>query len=586
MRVTKSFLSLLVAISIFAVACPSTTPPQSGALVDDLGRSVDIEGIPQRIISLAPSNTEILFALGLGDKVVGVTEYCNYPAEALDKEKVGGFSTPDIEKIIALQPDLILAADIHAKETIPALEERGLVVFALAPKNLDGILEDIQMVGKITAKEEEASKLVTQMVSRIKAITDVTKDLDEKPRVFYITWHDPLWSAGSETHHQELIEKAGGENIFQDITGYKTVDLETAIVRNPEVIIACTGHGEAKDKPFEWAKEESRLSVTAARKNNRIYQIDSDMVSRTGPRIVDALEWLAYFIHPEIFGEPAVSNYPMDIVDQTGQTVIIPTKPTKIISLSTANTEILFALGAGSNIVGVDDCSKRDLKEKIPELEEVSEVGSYAGVDIEKVIALHPDLVLAVPYQKEAVERLEDLGLPVVTLEATSIEAVLNDIELIGKIVDREEGTSIVISDIEEILKNIAEGTSNLTEAERPTVLYLCEPLWVAGSNTMANDLIQRGGGVNAFSDLDGYKEVDLETIIARDPQVIFCVQGYAPTLEYIMGEARLKGVAAVKNGRVYGIPAFLVDIPGPRIIDALELIAGCLHPGLFEQKT
>lgn len=566
-------------------ACSPSKLTSTGSVVDDLGRSVNIEKIPQRIVSLAPSNTEILFALGLREKVVGVTEHCNYPPEALDKEKIGGFSTPDIEKVVALQPDLILAADIHSKEVIPALEERGLTVFALVPENLDGTLEDIQMAGEITGKEEEASELVKQMENRIKVITDKTENLQERPNVFYITWHEPLWTSGSGTFIHELIDKAGGVNIFQDVIEHKAVDIELVIARNPEIIIACSGHGEAKDEPFEWAKSEPRLQAIEARKNNRIHQIDADLVSRSGPRIIDALEWFAYFIHPEIFGRPSsISDYPMEIVDQMGRTVTIPIKPARIISLSTANTEILFALGARSNIVGVDDCSKRDLKEKMPELEEVVEVGSYAGVDIEKVIALQPDLVLAVPYQKEAVESLEELGLPVFTLEARSIEAVLNNIKLIGRIIDREADTSILASNIEQRSKNIAEKTSELTEAEKPTVLYLYEPMWVAGSNTMANDLIQEGGGVNIFSDLDECKEVDIEAVITRDPQVIFCVQGYAPTLEYIMGETRLQEVAAVKNGRVYGIQAALVDIPGPRIIDALELIAGYLHPELFEE--
>ncbi len=301
-KVVKCLLVLL-SIALVLIACTPAEPAPPGFVVDDLGRSVNIEKIPQRIVSLAPSNTEILFALGLGEKVVGVTEFCNYPPEVLDKEKIGGFSTPDIEKIIALQPDLILAASIHAKEIIPALEERGLTVFALAPRNLDGILEDIGVVGKITGREKEAFELVAQMESRIEAVTDKIKGL-ERPRVFYITWHEPLWSVGSETHHQELIEKAGGVNIFQDITGYKMVALETAIARDPQVIIACTGHGEAKGKPFEWAKTEPRLGVTEARKNNRVYQIDAYLVSRDGPRIVDALEWFAYFIHPEVFGEP------------------------------------------------------------------------------------------------------------------------------------------------------------------------------------------------------------------------------------------------------------------------------------------
>jgi len=301
----KSFSPLLALVLIFLVACGPANSTAPGAVLDDLGRSVDIEEIPQRIVSLAPSNTEILFALGLGEKVVGVTEYCNYPPEALDKEKVGGYSTPDIEKIIALQPDLILASSIHAKELIPALEQRGLTVFALEPKSIDGILEDIRMVGKIAGKGKEASELVTQMENRIKVITDQTKDLEERPRVFYITWHDPLFSVGSETIIQELIEKAGGVNIFWDITGHKTVDLEPVIFRNPEVMIACTGHGEAEGKPFNWAKTgEPRLRVTEAYKNDRIYQINADLVNRSGPRIVEALEWFAYFIHPEIFGEP------------------------------------------------------------------------------------------------------------------------------------------------------------------------------------------------------------------------------------------------------------------------------------------
>ncbi|MEA3442576.1 MAG: ABC transporter substrate-binding protein [Chloroflexota bacterium] len=302
MRDVRFFLLFLVLVLVFSIACSTAAPP--GAVVDDLGRAINIERIPQRIISLAPSNTETLFALGLGDKVVGVTEYCNYPPEALDKEKIGGYSTPDIEKIIALQPDLVLASSIHAKEFIPALEERGLTVFALAPENLGGILEDIRMVGEVTGKEEEASELVTRMDNRIEAVTNKTKNMREKPRIFFITWHEPLWTVGSGTIIQELIGKAGGVNIFQDISGHSTVDLEEVIFRDPEVIITCTGHGDAKGKPFEWAKSEPRLQVTKARKSSRIYQVDADLVNRAGPRVVDALEWFAYFIHPEVFGNP------------------------------------------------------------------------------------------------------------------------------------------------------------------------------------------------------------------------------------------------------------------------------------------
>ena len=294
----------LLGIVLILAACTPVESVSPGAIVDDLGRSVSLEGMPQRIISLVPSNTEILFALGLGDKVVGVTEFCNYPAEVLDKEKVGGFSTPDIEKIIALQPDLILAGSIHAKEIIPALEERGLTVFALVPQSLDGILEDIRMVGKITGKGEEASKLVAQMEARIEAITDKTERLkpQERPRVFFITWHDPLKSMGSKSFPHELIEKAGGVNIFQDVEERNfQAEFETGVYCDPQVIIVTVGHAAGEAKAFEWAKEEPRLKVTEAGKNSRIFPLDAGL-TRYGPRAVDALEQFAKFIHPEIFG--------------------------------------------------------------------------------------------------------------------------------------------------------------------------------------------------------------------------------------------------------------------------------------------
>jgi len=304
MRIARRGLLFLVLGLIFSLACSNTIAEPAGVVVDDSGRAVNVAGIPQRIISLSPSSTEILFALGLGDKVVGVTDYCNYPPEALSKAKIGGYSTPDVERIIALRPDLVLADSIHAEEVIPALEEKGLTVFALSPENLDGILEDIVMMGKITGSEKEATEVVTQMENRIEAITNRTQDVEERPGVFFVTWHDPLWSVGSGTIIQELMEKAGGVNLFSDMSGHGSVDLEMVVARNPGVIITCTGHGEAEGEPFEWAMGEPWLQVTEARKNNRIYQLDADLVNREGPRVVDALEWFAYFIHPEVFDEP------------------------------------------------------------------------------------------------------------------------------------------------------------------------------------------------------------------------------------------------------------------------------------------
>jgi iron complex transport system substrate-binding protein len=298
-RSTKRLVVLLTA-ALVLMACTEPIeriPAEPREFVDDLGRSVAIEGMPQRIVSLAPSNTEILFALGLGDKVVGVTDWCDYPPEALEREKVGAYDTPNIEKIAALNPDLILAAHGLPLEIIDALEDRALTVFGIKTTDLDDLLNDIRTVGKISGEEAAANVLTSEMADRIQAVVDKTKELEQRPRVFYVVWHDPLFTVGSETFIHELIEKAGGVNIFADVTGYPVVSIEDVLARNPEVIITSLWS-------FEWARNENLLEDTDARQNGRVYQVDDNLVQRPAPRIVNGLEWFAYFIHPATFDEP------------------------------------------------------------------------------------------------------------------------------------------------------------------------------------------------------------------------------------------------------------------------------------------
>ena len=244
-----------------------------------------------------------MFALGLGERIVAVTEYCNYPPEAQEKPKIGGFSTPNIEKVVALSPDLVLATARHEKEIIPALEGKGLPIFTLDQKTVDEVLESITLVGEVTGKDETASRLVEGMQNRIKAVTDKTDNLleTEKPRVFYITWHDPLRTPGAETRHNELIKMAGGTNIARDLTGYATISLEAIIEANPQVIIAGVGMGSGEDLPLQYVKNEPRLRNMDACVNHRVYSIDVDLCGRPGPRIVDALEKFAEFTHPGMF---------------------------------------------------------------------------------------------------------------------------------------------------------------------------------------------------------------------------------------------------------------------------------------------
>lgn len=305
---------ILVMLSGLVAGCKSTTDTTgpSGSesfpmtVTDDRGRVVTIDKAPERIVSLAPSNTEILFALGLGDRVVAVSDFSDYPSEAKEKPNIGVYPAPNMEQLVDLSPDLILAAEIQTDEVILQLEERGFPVFVLAPQTIDELLESITLVGKITGQNGEASQLVAEMQDRIDAVTEQTDSLPQgqRPRVFYIVWHDPLMAPGFGTFQDDLIRKAGGINIARDIDGWTTISLEAVIQANPEVMIASVSYANDDTLTFQYIQTESRLSDADARRNDRVYGIDGDIISRAGPRVIQALELLARMIHPEIFGPP------------------------------------------------------------------------------------------------------------------------------------------------------------------------------------------------------------------------------------------------------------------------------------------
>lgn len=262
-------------------------------VTDDLGRNVTITKEPERIISTAPSNTEILFALGLEDKVIGVTEYCNYPPEALGKDKIGGFSTVNIEKIVALDPDVVFASDKTGEDNIKKLEDFGIAVVVLHPRDIGDALKNIEVIGRVTNTEENASKLVADMRERIDVVEE--KHGGAKPRILYVVWHDPLMGAGRDTFVDSLIRKAGGVNIA-DFVGYKVISLEAVIKENPDVIITAMGHGDARNQTYMYVVSEERLAVTGAIRNGEVYEIDTDLTGRAGPRIVEGLEQFSKWI--------------------------------------------------------------------------------------------------------------------------------------------------------------------------------------------------------------------------------------------------------------------------------------------------
>jgi len=290
---------------------PPTTTPATIHITDQTDRELIVTTDPQRIISLSPSNTEILFALGLGDKVVAVTQYCTYPAEAQEKTKIGGVSPTDIdvsiEQIVDLNPDLILATETHLAEVVPKLEqfvpEATVLVILTQTESFEVVFEAIEMIGKCTGTEEKATQIVSEMKQSIEAITNITGNLteDEKPKVLYVVWHEPIYVIGGGTLGNTLIEAAGGINIFADTEGAPMTDLETIIDRNPDVMLGSLNVGTGMDMAYQFVLTDERLSGVNARFNGHVYGVNDDWYGRPGPRLVLALEELAKWLHPELF---------------------------------------------------------------------------------------------------------------------------------------------------------------------------------------------------------------------------------------------------------------------------------------------
>ncbi|WOX55299.1 cobalamin-binding protein [Methanoculleus palmolei] len=282
-------------------------------VTDDSGETVVIRGIPQRIVSLAPSNTEILYALGLGDRIVGVADYSNYPPEASDKPTVGGYSSVNLERVVAAEPDLVVAALGNTEEVIDRLRGLGMTVLYLDPQTIDDVLKDIELVGAATGQEEQASALALDLQNRTRAVTDKTGDLAEKPSVAHVVWHDPIWVSGRGTFQDEVITMAGGTNAFGSVDEWSIVGLEEFIATDPEYIIVSSGTGMTEEEQnviYNYFINESRMQNLEAVRNNHVYVIDADIISRGGPRIVDALEEVAGDIHPDLFEAPARTTTP------------------------------------------------------------------------------------------------------------------------------------------------------------------------------------------------------------------------------------------------------------------------------------
>jgi iron complex transport system substrate-binding protein len=303
LRHYKQFLILTaLALLVSALACaPARTPQTPSAtrqITDDAGRNVTLPARVERVITLAPNLTEIVFAVGAQDRLVGNTSYCNFPAEANNVAKVGDTLHPSLERIIGLRPQVVLISTASQLEVFTQqLKDQNIAVFVTDPRDLDGVFRSIEQIGVMLDHDLEAKTLVQQLRSRTTAVETAVRG-KVPVRVFYQVSGEPLYTAGRDAFVTDLMRRAGGLSVTADVPGaWPKYSNESALAAKPDAIILPTGGsmGEANSSVAE-ALRNSPAVLTG-----RVYKINDDLLSRPGPRAVQALEEMARALHPETF---------------------------------------------------------------------------------------------------------------------------------------------------------------------------------------------------------------------------------------------------------------------------------------------
>ena len=286
----KTVFLLFVAI-VLSTACKTASQQVPAEvkmrdIADDLGRKLKIPEKVERVVSLAPNLTENIFAVGAGDRLVGVTTYCNYPEAAQKIAKVGDTMNPNMETIIALKPQIVFVSTASQIETFTkTLESQNITVFVTNPKDLNGVLTNLRQLAEIFGTSEPTAVLLNQLQERISAVDEQVRG---KPKVktFVQISKEPLFTIGRESFLTEIIERAGGVSVTKDVaTAYPKLSKETALALNPEAIIL----SESPDN----LEPNDVFKHSAAVKNKKVFKVNADIISRPSPRIVDALEQIA-----------------------------------------------------------------------------------------------------------------------------------------------------------------------------------------------------------------------------------------------------------------------------------------------------
>lgn len=308
MKKNRKFTIIMLALMLLFVltSCQSGESNDNGKetatieITDIKGKTVVLNKTPERIVSLSPTNTEIVFALGAEEKLVGVTSYCDYPEEAKEIEKIGDFENPNIELIKKMNPDLVLAGGFLQEDLMAALEGLNIPVASTEAAGVESIYDSIAMIGKLVGQETKAEELINNIHKDIEEIENKVMGKN-KPKVFYLVWKDPIFTAGQGTYINELLQIAGGQNVAARIEGWAQFSFEELLKQDPDILIAAY-HSTDEGMRKEDIMEDELFSKLPCVRDGKIHIMsDDNIVSRPGPRVVEAIREMAETLHGDAF---------------------------------------------------------------------------------------------------------------------------------------------------------------------------------------------------------------------------------------------------------------------------------------------
>jgi iron complex transport system substrate-binding protein len=612
-----SIVIVIILIASATIILTNSKPaetPFSASVTDALGRNVTISGVPEKIVSCAPSITETVYSVGLGAKLVGVTDYCDWPADVTARKNnntlasIGGWTTPNTEAVINLSADVVFIDSTVPAQTdmLDQLEEMKVTVVALYPgDSFDEVYKNIGLVGTVCDMKPQATALTSNMKFHISWVESQLALVEGNKSIADVVWLDPVYVAGNNTYVQEMIDAAVGINAFGFVTGWPSVNMEAVLQAQPDVVIMGSEMMMASaDELITHLQNDEMWSTVPAVQNNSVYVLTgqaSNLLDRAGPRLADAVELIADMLYPEAMGMtlPHVlgsdydqylnktvpvtdDNVPKTVTDGLGRTVKLSSQPAKIVSTSDTTTEMLYALGLGDNIIGVSS----DGNYYIPSsMIGISYTGNYPqavreGIDLgtitetgptwvqnaETLAGLHPDLVVLdyASYSYSGIgDQLTALGITyIVTGEEISVDQIYHNIQMLGDALGKSASASRVVGEMSVSVRASNELINDAGPAPRAAFMFLgdMDSIYAVANSTFMDSLIQMSGATNAFGNQTGWVEVNMEAILQANPDVIIVDEDmggpnapdYNATWAMMQSDPLWSQLDAVQNHRVY----------------------------------